>query len=90
MEQRAHVSKNTGFAQVRYTASTQVSLDSKAPSASTKVDPRALAESDFGGSPFAKATKSVALALPLHLRHQEKGLLARSISPKRGLFPEYG
>ena len=59
-------------------------------SVSTKVGSWALAELDFGGSPFVKATKSVALALPLHLRHQERRLLARSISPKRGLFPGYG
>ncbi|OLB38048.1 MAG: hypothetical protein AUH11_07730 [Acidobacteria bacterium 13_2_20CM_57_17] len=90
MEQHAHVSKNTGFAQVRYTASTQVSLDSKAPSASTKVDPWALAESDFGDSPFVMATRLEALALPLHLRLREKRLLVHSISPTRYLFPVFG
>jgi hypothetical protein len=82
--------KNTGFAQVRYTAGTRAQLVSKALSASTKVESWALAESDFVDLPFVKAVKSVALALPLHLLWRGKGLLARSISPRRGLFLECG
>jgi len=82
--------KNTGFAQLRYTPGTRVKLVSKAPSASTKVDPWALAESDFGGSPFVMATRSEALALPPHLQRQEKRLLVHRISPRKGLSQEYG